>query len=1021
MHILFLTGSPAHYMAPPQLGDTQIVAGPDWPDAQSPQGNWISIKAPVGDYDIITLLNKLPAEQQPDAVVSLVDASWRNTPRNLAAFNGPKALLIADTHHLSSPLIGMLKYAASEPYDRIVFLYDRHHLSFFHSAGFNNLYWFPGLTFPHDDDTVKAARMKKRDPRIAFVGQSGKFHPRRARLLDALKKSKLPLDQQRLSQRKALEFYGSSAIGLNASLNGDLNLRVFEIIASGAALLTDGLASESGLFRLFTEGKDIFTYGTQDELIERAKYNLIHPRETAEVGLAGSALFDRLFNAPLRRATFLDLLVDGKHRPEFAEPANVNQRVYFGGNTDQLLPSIIAYEKVQELHRVQEQVNVVVGPDAPACISDIFSTLPNVILSNCLATIRADIIVASISSHKAVAASGATRLWCWDATEAEMRKLSDYFLNYNYKLESNDIALYYKSTDSSAQKCASKSAGKARMLFEQGDINGALNQSGSALKQDGACIAAITVLADIALIKHNGVLAEKLLRQALRLAPKEAGIMAALAEALIMQSKTKEAEIATNDALRIQPDQLRALLAYAKLHEESGHPSEGLKSLRLAVEYHPKSPMAANRLGLALRLQGRLLDGLAWQRRALGIVDKMTTVDPCKGPVRIAFLVQHPQGWTSLESVWRAMAEDPAFAPVIIAAPYRHPYPSEGGPDAIFGFLTKQGVPFVRWEQFPLKPGFADVVFVQNPYDITRPAPLRTRELLKLVPRLAYVPYGLEIGGGNTNATNQFNLPLQQAAWAIFARSPRHRAMFAKHCAAGDQHVTVTGHPRLDLLQAIEKLPACAALSRFARGRKIIFWNPQFDIRADGTGYSTFLLWQDFLLQEFTLRQDLALVIRPHPLFFGALESRRIWSREQVDAFVHRVEHSGNIVIDRDASYLPVFGVSAAMLSDASTFLLEYAATGKPFLYLHNAKGPSLNSDGEFIRAHAYSAETAEAIKAFLDQVACGQDPRATERNAAYPEVMHRPAGGVAAAIKDQLLARLAAEASTATPATTTV
>jgi hypothetical protein len=399
----------------------------------------------------------------------------------------------------------------------------------------------------------------------------------------------------------------------------------------------------------------------------------------------------------------------------------------------------------------------------------------------------------------------------------------------------------------------------------------------------------------------------------------------------------------------------------------------------------------------------------------------MTTVDPCKGPVRIAFLVQHPQGWTSLESVWRAMADDPAFAPVIIAAPYQHPYPPEGGPDAIFGFLDKQGLPFVRWEQFPFTPGFADVVFVQNPYDITRPAPLRTAELLKLVPRLAYVPYGIEIGGGEINATNQFNLPLQQVAWAVFARSPRHRAMFAKHCSAGDQHVAVTGHPRLDLLQAIEKLPACAALSHFARGQKIVFWNPQFDIRADGTGYSTFLLWQDFLLQEFTRRQDLALVIRPHPLFFGALESRRIWSREQVDAFMHRVERSGNIVIDRDASYLPIFGASAAMLSDASTFLLEYAATGKPFLYLHNSKGPSLNSDGEFIRAHAYSAETAEAIKAFLDQVAACQDPRAAERRAAYPEVMHRPAGGVAAAIKHQLLARLAAEASTATPATATV
>jgi len=73
-------------MAPPQLGDTQIVAGPDWPDAQSPKGDWISLKTPVGDYNIATLLDKLPADQQPDAVVSVVDASWRSQPRNLSCY-----------------------------------------------------------------------------------------------------------------------------------------------------------------------------------------------------------------------------------------------------------------------------------------------------------------------------------------------------------------------------------------------------------------------------------------------------------------------------------------------------------------------------------------------------------------------------------------------------------------------------------------------------------------------------------------------------------------------------------------------------------------------------------------------------------------------------------------------------------------------------------------------------------------------------------------------------------------------
>ena len=453
MRTLFLTGSPAHYMAPPQLGDTQIVAGPDWPDAQSPKGDWISIKTPVGDYNIAKLLDSLPADQQPDAVVSLVDASWRNTPRNLTAFRGPKALLVADTHHLSSPLIGMLKYAATEPYDRIIFLYDRHHLSFFHSAGFNNLYWFPGLTFPHNDETVKAARMNKRNPRIAFVGQSGKFHPHRARLLDAVKKTKLPFDERRLSQQQALEFYGGSSIGFNASLNGDLNLRVFEIIASGAALLTDRLAPESGLFQLFTEGKDIFAYSTVEELIERAKYSLNHPHETAQVGRAGAALFDRLFNAQVRRTAFQDLLVNGTHVPAFEEQASTPIRQYFFGDTDRLLQSLTVYESMQELHRTEEKVRVVLTPSVEQDVADMWASLPRIEIVRGPVCTEAHMVIFSREDKIIPTDLNAPQIWCYDAHISEYKLIEDYFTPVGFSPRSADVALLYRITPKNQKAC----------------------------------------------------------------------------------------------------------------------------------------------------------------------------------------------------------------------------------------------------------------------------------------------------------------------------------------------------------------------------------------------------------------------------------------------------------------------------------------------------------------------------------------------------------------------------------------
>lgn len=1009
MRVLLLTGSSARYMAPPQLSEEQIVAGPDWADERDAAGRVRSLQTPVGDYSIAALFAKLPMEQWPDVLVCLVDSSRRNLPRNLAAFRGPKVLLLADTHHLQSPLMTMIRYAAAEPFDRIVFLYDRHHAPIFGAAGFRNLFWFPGLTFPHADALVRGARAgAKPQPQVAFVGQAAKHHPRRARLLSALSAAGVPLVQRALPQAEAPGFYGASALGFNASLNGDLNLRIFEILASGALLLTDELGRGSGLNELAANGAAHVTYASEGELIERARHHLAHPAETRELAAAGAAWFDRVMNAANRRAMFRALALDGVAPEPFPLPEGETTRIAFG-HTDQLLASVIVYEGVQELHRTQEGVQVALTPGGPSHFSELCGTLPRVRVRRADAT-PADLLVADAHEAESVCGAPAERVWCWDAQESQLAELGEIFSRVGFAAVSCELAVYCRTTG--AQAIAPKAgelAAEARACFARGDLSRALELGRAALQADGRCVPALILLAELSLLKQGGPLAEKLLRQARHVAPDDATVTALLGEALLQQRKLPEAELMLARALSAAPAELRALLALAALREAQGRSESAVQVLEEAARLHPRSAEVAARLGRALRREGRVADGLAWQRRAHGATDEILPVEPGRR-VRVAFLVQHPQGWTSLESVWRAMATDPRFETTLIALPYLHPYPPEGGPEAIFGFLARHDLPHVRWDECELAPGFADVVFVQNPYDVTRPPAWRTPQLLKLVPRLAYVPYGLEIGGGETNAANQFDLPLQRQAWAVFARSPRHRAMFEQHCSVGAAHVHVSGHPRLDGLRELAVLPRDEEFTAFARGRKIVFWNPQFDIRPDGTGYSTFLLWQEFLLDEFARRQDLAFVIRPHPLFFGTLEARRIWSRAQVEEFLGRVARAGNVLIDRRASYLPVFAAADAMLSDASTFLLEFAATGKPLLYLHNPRGPSLNADGEFVRRHNYTAERAEEIAAFLDQVASGQDPRAAARRQAYPEIMHCPPEGVGEAIKRHVLERLAAE-----------
>ncbi len=447
MRVLFSTVSPASHQLPPQFGDDQVNCGPDWTDGRDASGRVRSLATPVGDYDLAAVAARLPSDQQPDVVVCLVDASWRNTPSNLAAFKCPRVLLIGGTHGGQSPLLTTMRYATSEPFDRTVFVHDRHHAMFFHAAGLRNLFWFPGLTFPHGDAAVRAARLCQRDPQLAFVGRSGGAHPRRTRLLETLAATRLPLVQRVLPQRQALDFYGASLLGFNASLNGDLNLRVFEILASGAALITDRLAPESGLEDLFTDGKELATYADDVELALLTTEYLQRPDEARAMGEAGAEWFDTHLGETRRREAFRRLACDGIGPAEFAFKEREKARVFFGGDTDRLLESVQVYEGVQELHRTRETVRVAVDKIAPDDLIAIYSTLPRVDLSRPDDGNHADLAIFTRDRAAAVPPGKADHLWCCDAGEADFDPLATRFESAGFRAVAGKAAVFIRAAE----------------------------------------------------------------------------------------------------------------------------------------------------------------------------------------------------------------------------------------------------------------------------------------------------------------------------------------------------------------------------------------------------------------------------------------------------------------------------------------------------------------------------------------------------------------------------------------------
>ncbi|MBA4137969.1 MAG: hypothetical protein C0518_11685 [Opitutus sp.] len=1110
MRILFSTCSGANYMAPPQLADEQINCGPFFRTREI-GGRYLSLETPKGEYDLAALVARLPADQQPDAVVCLVDASWFNQPKNLAAIKCPRIALVADTHHMAKPITGMIQYLLSQPFDRIVFLYTRHHLEFFREAGLKNLFWFPGLTFPHSDEVVQAARCDERLNRIALIGQAGGLHQRRLKLAGALATAGLPLVFREASQREGLEFYGQSLIGFNATANADLNLRVFEIISAGSMLLMDRLASESGFSSLWQDGREFVGYDNAAELVERARHFAAHPAEARAIGAAGAAWFDRHFNAAQRRADFERIVFDGRSSPLFAvPPPRKNLLSGFDNQAPRFVSALRLYEQLQKLHATAERVIVLADDSVPVGLKAMCQTLPRLDVVRKLAVGEtADCLATSVAHALKLSTLEAPRLWCWDATPADLPALAARFKPVGLQLVRDDLALFALPEP---VVVSDKLATDARKLLIHCDLGNAFEVARRALQENPRSLEAHLVMAELALEGGKADLFAKMVARARELAPDDPRLallelsarqpelrqrpaerLLAVALRHVSGSELQAAKAAAGRALALDPKlpgawfwlgqisltlaerledlaqwrEFGAALKFLRTAAELGASrpdywlelalalrkgglfSEAARAFEQSLALDPSPPnvwlalgenlFAADRidaaadalergrqrapgnrqlalwLGHARKRQGRLAEALELHCWAHGFA---APAPLSKGERRkVVFLVQHGPSWPGTESVWRAFAADPQWETTIVALPYTHPFYNRAQDDtnAIFDFLATNGVPHVRWDEFVLERGCADVMFVQNPYDVTRPKGWRIAELMKAVPRLAYIPYGIEIGGGEKNANWQFNQPLQQLAWAAFARSERHRGMFAAHCLAGAQHVHVTGHPKMD---AQLDLAACrdAELTEFAGGRPTVVWNPQFDVQLNGTafgsGFSTFLRWHEFMVDEFARRTDMAFIIRPHPLFFGTLEDRGIFTGAQVQAWLARCAAAGNVLLDRRASYVPAFAAADAMLSDASSFLLEFAGTGKPLLYLHNPHGPALNEDGAFIREHCAVAQAETEIRRFLDDVAARRDPHQARRMAAYREFMHRPSEGVGETIKRVVNARLDDESS---------
>ena len=227
-----------------------------------------NMKLPIKQHDINTdfepdlkqIAAMIPKDKYPDMYI-WVESVYGFFPKNIKSLGIPTACYLIDSH-LS--LEWHVKWSLNFDY---VFIAQKEYIPEFKKAGNKNVFWLP---LGCDPDVHCVGSVPKLFD-VGFVGSINASHVRRFELLKKIE-SKFQLAYKRCFWTEMSEFFASSRIVFNNAIKNDLNMRVFEVLSSGAFLLTD-MTNNNGQAEMFLDGEDYGIY-TDDNILEKVDYYL---------------------------------------------------------------------------------------------------------------------------------------------------------------------------------------------------------------------------------------------------------------------------------------------------------------------------------------------------------------------------------------------------------------------------------------------------------------------------------------------------------------------------------------------------------------------------------------------------------------------------------------------------------------------------------------------------------------------------------------------------------------------------
>ena len=345
-----------------------------------------------------------------------------------------------------------------------------------------------------------------------------------------------------------------------------------------------------------------------------------------------------------------------------------------------------------------------------------------------------------------------------------------------------------------------------------------------------------------------------------------------------------------------------------------------------------------------------------------------------KDKVKVVFLVIHASVW-KVDSVFRQMLQDPYFDPEILICPYVQDDEERMQEDMnqAYNFFKNKCYPVTKsqkadgsWVMLDdIKP---DIVFFTNPYKITITEYYENAYFNYLT---CYIPYYFMATTHAGDEFEQYNNLIFLLAWKIYWPHEHCSILHKKLSVNGGKNGITYGYPATENLAFNRNVfPESRWRVQPTLVKKIIF-APHHTIEESKYSLSSFLKFGEFIKSLAKAYQGkIQWSFKPHPILKSKLYLHPYWGKQKTDAYYNFWKDESYTQLD-EGDYDDLFLTSDAIIHDCSSFIVEYAFTGKPCLYLLNDNNLDdlLNEFGAGVMQVYEQAKTIDEIKIFADNV----------------------------------------------------